>query len=89
MAVAGLTAAMEKGVRVPRELSIIAWDDSVLCEHTFPRLTALRHDVLGFGAHVARRLFGLIDGAEAGSFGGEAAQLTVRSSTVAPPDRAA
>ncbi|MBD5786255.1 LacI family DNA-binding transcriptional regulator [Cellulosimicrobium terreum] len=68
MALAGLGVASELGVRVPDDLSIIAWDDSPLCEATYPRLSALSHDVTRFGAHVARRLFDRIDGAPGGSF---------------------
>ncbi len=81
MAVAGLTVAMELGKRVPAELSIIAWDDSVLCDHTFPTLTALTHDVVAFGAHAARRLFDVIDGAPPGAFLDSTPQLVVRGST--------
>lgn len=86
MAVAGLTVALERGVSVPDELSIIAWDDSVLCEHTLPRLTALTHDVVAFGAHVGRRLFGVIDGADPAAFLDSTPHLRVRGSTgrVAP-----
>ncbi|MBE2998952.1 LacI family DNA-binding transcriptional regulator [Nocardiopsis sp. HNM0947] len=68
MAVAGLGVASEMGMRVPQEVSMIAWDDSPLCEATFPRLSALSHDVTRYGAHVARRLFDRIEGAAPGSF---------------------
>lgn len=81
MAVAGLTVALELGLRVPDDVSIIAWDDSVLCEHTFPRLTALSHDVISFGSHVGRRLFDAIDGREAGAFLDSTPQLVTRAST--------
>ncbi|RXZ50434.1 LacI family transcriptional regulator [Agromyces fucosus] len=81
MAVTGLSVAMERGLSVPSDLSIIAWDDSVLCEHTFPQLTALRRDVVGFGAHVVRRLLDLIDGAERGAYLDETPRLVVRGST--------
>lgn len=84
MAVAGLTVAHELGLRVPEDVSIVAWDDSVLCEHTFPSLTALSHDVVAFGAHAARRLFDVVEGADAGAFRDSTASLVVRSST-APP----
>jgi len=63
MAVAALGVAAQLGIRVPDDLSIIAWDDSVLCQHTYPRLTSLSHDVVNFGAHVARRLFDVVGGA--------------------------
>lgn len=81
MAVAGLGLATELGLGVPDDLSIIAWDDSVVCEHTFPTLTALSHDVLAFGSHAARRLFDVIDGAPAGHFLDSTPALVVRGST--------
>jgi len=84
MAVAGMSAVWECGLRVPDEVSIIAWDDSVLCEHTYPPLTALSHDVVGFGAHVARRLFDVIDGAEPAAFLDSTPALRERGSTAAP-----
>lgn len=84
MAVAGLTVAHELGLRVPDDLSIIAWDDSVLCEHTFPSLTALSHDVIAFGAHVGRRLFDAIDGAPGGAFLDSTPRIVARASTGRP-----
>ncbi|MFF2371410.1 LacI family DNA-binding transcriptional regulator [Agromyces sp. NPDC058110] len=85
MAVTGLSVAMELGLRVPADLSIVAWDDSVLCEHTFPQLSALRRDVVGFGAHVVRRLLDLIDGGERGAYLDETPHLVVRGSTGPAP----
>ncbi|MFC9331253.1 LacI family DNA-binding transcriptional regulator [Kitasatospora sp. NPDC057015] len=61
MAVASLAVAAEFGLLVPRDLSLIAWDDSQLCRLTHPTLSAMSHDVHGFGAQVARRLFDLVD----------------------------
>lgn len=85
MAVAGLSVAWEAGRQVPRDVSIIAWDDSVLCEHTYPPLTALSHDVVGFGAHVARRLFDVIDGAAPGAFLDSTPHVRARASTGPAP----
>ncbi|MBT2384121.1 LacI family DNA-binding transcriptional regulator [Streptomyces sp. ISL-11] len=62
MAVAGLAVAAELGVPVPDGLSIIAWDDSVLCRSTHPALTALSRDTAAFGRHAAERLLSLLDG---------------------------
>ena len=82
MAVAALGVAAELGLRVPADVSIIAWDDSVLCEHTFPTLTALSHDVLGFGSHAARRLGDVIAGTgPSGHFLDSTPRLVVRDST--------
>lgn len=85
MAVAGLAAAMELGLRVPEDVSIVAWDDSVVCEHTFPRLTALSHNVVAFGAHAGRRLFEVVDGAPPTAHLDSTPQLIARSSTGPAP----
>ncbi|WP_431930793.1 LacI family DNA-binding transcriptional regulator [Nonomuraea jabiensis] len=63
MAVAGLNAAKELGVRVPHDLSLIAWDDSSLCRLTSPALTAMSLDVHLFGQMVADSTLDLIAGA--------------------------
>ena len=78
---AGLGVAHELGLAVPGDVSIIAWDDSVLCEHTYPSLTALSHDVLAFGSHAARRLTELISGGTPAHYLDSAPTLAVRSST--------
>ncbi|MFC9331258.1 LacI family DNA-binding transcriptional regulator [Kitasatospora sp. NPDC057015] len=61
MAVAGLAAAGEMGLRVPADLSLVAWDDSDLCRITWPALSALSHDPFAFGAQVAHCLLQLLD----------------------------
>ncbi|MFE9426808.1 LacI family DNA-binding transcriptional regulator [Kitasatospora sp. NPDC006697] len=61
MAVAGLAVATEMGLRVPADLSLVAWDDSQLCRLTHPALSALSHDVHAFGAQAAQRLFEVIE----------------------------
>lgn len=82
MAVAGLGAAQRLGVRVPADLSIVAWDDSVLCELVHPALTTLTHDIVAYGAHVARLLLDRLEGADLGVSESEAVPLlTVREST--------
>ncbi|KDN81025.1 LacI family DNA-binding transcriptional regulator [Kitasatospora cheerisanensis] len=60
MAVAGLAAAQETGLRVPEDLSIVACDDSDLCQITRPGLSALSHDPFAFGSEVARCLLELL-----------------------------
>jgi DNA-binding LacI/PurR family transcriptional regulator len=85
MALAGLGVAHELGVRVPQELSLVAWDDSPLCQAAFPQLTALSHDVTSYGAHVARRLFDRMAGAEPRSFRDSTPRLRVRGTTGPAP----
>ncbi|WP_405507824.1 LacI family DNA-binding transcriptional regulator [Streptomyces purpurascens] len=84
MAVAGLSVAAEMGLRVPDDVSLLAWDDSQLCRLTHPTLSAMSHDVHGFGAEVARTLFSVITGGEGGSHPVPTPVLTPRGST-APP----
>ncbi|MFB8776195.1 LacI family DNA-binding transcriptional regulator [Streptomyces broussonetiae] len=84
MAVAGLSVATEMGLRVPADVSLLAWDDSQLCRLTHPTLSAMSHDVHGFGAEVARTLFGAIMGGAHGSHPVPTPVLTPRGST-APP----
>lgn len=85
MAVAGLGVASEIGVRVPQEVSMIAWDDSPLCEATYPRLSALSHDVTRYGAHVARRLFDRMAGQAGGSYLDSTPALRPRGTTTHAP----
>ncbi|MFJ4534404.1 LacI family DNA-binding transcriptional regulator [Streptomyces tibetensis] len=84
MAVAGLSVAAEMGLRVPEDVSLLAWDDSQLCRLTHPTLSAMSHDVHGFGAEVARTLFSVIAGGEGGSHPVPTPVLMPRGST-APP----
>jgi len=84
MAVAGLSVAAEMGLSVPGDVSLLAWDDSQLCRLTHPTLSAMSHDVHGFGADAARTLFGVITGEGPGSHPVPTPVLTPRGST-APP----
>lgn len=85
MAVAGLSVAAEMGLQVPADVSLLAWDDSQLCRLTHPTLSAMSHDVHGFGADAARTLFGTITGEGPGSHQVPTPVLTPRGSTAPPP----
>jgi DNA-binding LacI/PurR family transcriptional regulator len=81
MAVAGLAVASEMGVDVPGELSLVSWGDSTLCRITHPAITALAHDPMAYGAHVARRLIEVIDGAPPQAYLDSPYTLVPRGST--------
>jgi DNA-binding LacI/PurR family transcriptional regulator len=83
MAVSGLGAAQRLGIDVPRQLSLVAFDDSVLCELVHPALTALTRDVTAYGALAGRFLLELAAGAPAGARSAPAPVLTRRASTAA------
>lgn len=89
MAIASLGVFSRAGLRVPDDVSIIAWDDSLICRYTVPALTTLSHDVVAFGAHAARRLFDVIGGAAPAAFLDSTPRLEVRGSTADAPIRSA
>ena len=86
MAVASLSAIAAMGLSVPDQISILAWDDSPLCEITQPQLSAMSHDVMSMGAHVGRRLFALRDGAAPDAYLDSTPLFKARGSTAPPPD---
>jgi DNA-binding LacI/PurR family transcriptional regulator len=88
MAIAGMSVAQEMGLSVPGDLSIVAWDDSPLCQLTHPPLTALSRDIPAYGAHAARHLLAAITGDAVAGYQDETAHLSPRGST-APPRREA
>ncbi|MFI5935880.1 LacI family DNA-binding transcriptional regulator [Actinoplanes sp. NPDC051494] len=82
MAAAGLGVALEMGVRVPRDLSIVSFDDSVLTRVVHPGLTSLSRDTYALGAQVAECLLAVM--ADPGARPGVRAatpELVVRGST--------
>lgn len=85
MALAGLAVAAEMGVPVPERLSIVAWDDSLLCRLVHPPLTAVGLDIPSYGAEVARRLLDLVAGRPVDSGCHATPVLTPRGSTGAAP----
>ncbi|MFH8369967.1 LacI family DNA-binding transcriptional regulator [Streptomyces sp. NPDC018031] len=85
MAVAGLAVAAERGLAVPADVSIVAWDDSVLCRSTHPALTALARDTAAFGRHAAEQLIALLDGGAATRVQDDLPRLLPRGSTGAAP----
>jgi DNA-binding LacI/PurR family transcriptional regulator len=83
MAVAGLGVAIEMGLSVPHDLSIVAFDDSVLARMMHPALTALSRDTFALGELVARTMLRAVDGA-AESVQAPMPELVVRESTGLP-----
>ncbi|MGW1028125.1 LacI family DNA-binding transcriptional regulator [Streptomyces sp. NPDC002577] len=81
MAVSGLSAARHMGLSVPGDVSMVAWDDSALCELVEPGLTALNRDIVDYGARAARQLRELVEGTTIGHFEVSRPKLVVRGST--------
>ena len=85
MAVAGLGVAHHLGIPVPGEISLVAWDDSPLCEVIQPGLTALHRDIAGYGAEAARHLRRIVAGEQAGDVQVAGLELVERGSTGPAP----
>ena len=87
-AVAGLGVAQEMRVRVPRDVSIVSFDDSAMARLVRPRLTAMSRDTIEFGERAANLLLRQIDSAEIlASEPGPPVSLSVRESTAPPAVR--
>jgi DNA-binding LacI/PurR family transcriptional regulator len=84
MAVAALGVADEFGLSVPDDLSLLAWDDSQLCQLTRPALSAMSHDIHAFGAEVTTALFDVMNGVDHPSHPTQRPRLVPRSSTARP-----
>lgn len=85
MAVAGLGVAQELGILVPNELSVVSFDDSILCEVVRPSLTACARDVEAYGGRAACALLDLLEGRSVPLAEEEPTALVPRASTAAVP----
>lgn len=81
MAVAALGAAQEMGVPVPERLSIVAWDDSRICQVIRPALTAVGREVTQHGRIAASLLMEVIEGRTPRSRQTPPSRLIPRAST--------
>ncbi|WP_150250905.1 LacI family DNA-binding transcriptional regulator [Nocardiopsis deserti] len=85
MAVAGLDAARGLGVRVPEQLSLVAWDDSTMCRLATPALTTMSVDVYRYGVAVAESALECADGTPVAERWSPAAHFVSRGSTGPAP----
>jgi DNA-binding LacI/PurR family transcriptional regulator len=84
MAIAGMSAATEQGVRVPDDLSITGFDDIDLAPHVAAPLTTVTRDVIEWGRRCATALMVILDGGTVPRHTSLPSRLVVRGST-APP----
>lgn len=85
MAVAALGAADELGLTVPRDVSLLAWDDSPLCRLAHPALSAMSLDVHAMGVQVADAVLDLLASGRPTTSTAPLPRLVVRGSTAGPP----
>lgn len=85
MAIGGINAAAELGLRVPDQLSVVGFDDIPLASHLSPSLTSVRLDVAAWGATAANLLIASIEDAAAEDPALGEAILVTRASTGPAP----
>jgi DNA-binding LacI/PurR family transcriptional regulator len=84
LAVAGLGVAHEMGLLVPRDVSLVAWDDSLYTQAVHPPLSAVTRDIVAMGMHAAQALLTSLDEGSATRMGEVTGQLIPRGTTAAP-----
>jgi DNA-binding LacI/PurR family transcriptional regulator len=85
MAAAVIGDLSRRGVDVPGQVSILACDDSVLCDLAVPPLSAMNVDVHEHGVRLGQAVLDLLAGEPARGYEGPPIQLMRRGSTGPAP----
>jgi LacI family repressor for deo operon, udp, cdd, tsx, nupC, and nupG len=80
MALGALHEAGRRSLAVPADLTLIAWDDSALCQLAEPPLNAVSHDVQELGELVGNTIVGALSAEPPGVVDAAPARLVVRGS---------
>jgi DNA-binding LacI/PurR family transcriptional regulator len=81
MAIAGMSVAVQAGIDVPADLSIIGFDDVPLAAHVHPPLTTVRQDVIAWGRASAAALLSVVEDGALRVTPLPPSQLVLRAST--------
>jgi LacI family repressor for deo operon, udp, cdd, tsx, nupC, and nupG len=81
MALAVLDTLREHDLAVPGDVSVVAWDDSGLCQLAVPALSAISHDVVRIGEIAAKAMLDAMDGEPPAVYQAPPAHLVAREST--------
>ena len=87
MAAEGVGVAREMGVAVPQSLSLVAWEESALCQLVHPALSAIYHDISAYGASAARLLMAVLAGEPVADQQASILRLVPRESTGPAPEQ--
>ncbi|WIB60438.1 substrate-binding domain-containing protein [Curtobacterium sp. MCLR17_007] len=83
MALGGLAESRRRVIAIPDEMSLVAWDDSALCQLSEPPLSALGHDVQRIGRMVGEALVAVLAGEEPPTLEAPAIEFVARESVAA------
>lgn len=64
MAIAAISAIQERGRRVPDDIAVVGFDDSLLSQTHRPAITTVRQDIVGLGAAAAETMIALLQDRE-------------------------
>ncbi|BCY09785.1 LacI family DNA-binding transcriptional regulator [Actinoplanes sp. L3-i22] len=81
MALAALDLLREREIAVPARMSVVAWDDSALCQLAAPALSAISHDVVRIGELAANAMLDAMAGRPATVYQAPPAHIVARDST--------
>jgi DNA-binding LacI/PurR family transcriptional regulator len=84
MALGVYHAALERGLRIPEDLSVVGFDDIPEAAHFWPPLTTVLQDFTELGRRSVESLVGEIEGGEESAAGSLRPSLIVRNSTMRP-----
>jgi len=85
MALAGLGVALDAGIAVPEELSIVSLDDSVMVRLAHPAITAMSRDTFEFGVTAGDAVHELLDHQHVVRLESPTPRLEVRHTSAPPP----
>ena len=85
MAVAAENDLVRSGVRVPEQVSLLACNDSALCELAVPALSAMGTDVHEHGVTIGRAVLDVLDGGAHRDHAGPPIRILRRGSTGRAP----
>lgn len=88
MAAGVIAAGIDLGLRLPRDLSVVGFDDTDAAKYTWPTLTTIRQPFSMMARESIQLLASMVDGASDGEADVQLAyRLVIRRSTTTPPGR--
>ncbi|MGB3722308.1 MAG: LacI family DNA-binding transcriptional regulator [Pacificimonas sp.] len=85
MAIGTMIAARRRGIDIPRDLSIVGFDDTPLSEHVWPSLTTVRWPIVAMGRAAAAKLIRSDDAKDDAPASRFLSTLVTRASVAPPP----